>query len=416
MRRGLGYLFVMDEGTKLRWLSVVGIGEDGVEGLSPAARRAVEEAAIVFGGARHLSLASPLLKGEVRQWPKPFGTAPEAVAACRGQKVCVLASGDPFLHGIGATLAREIPIAEMAIYAAPSAFSLAAACLGWPLHEVVTLALHAAPLDLIRPHLQSGTRILALMADGEAPGALAALLCRHGFGASTMILLEALGGPRQSVRRMRADMFAVETVDPLNLVALDIAAAETALPLGLTPGRPDDLFEHDGQLTKREARALALAALAPRRGELLWDIGGGSGSIAIEWLLANPTLRAVTIERDEARAARIARNAKALGVPHLHVLHGTAPDALADLSSPGAIFVGGGCSAFVLESAEAALPRGGRLVVHAVTLETEALLLHRYSLIGGQLVRLDLSRATPVGTKTGWRPAMPLTQWTWIKP
>ena len=398
------------------WLSVVGIGEDGAEGLSPAARRAVDEAAIVFGGARHLSLASPLLKGEARPWPKPFGAAAQAVAACRGQKVCVLASGDPFLHGIGATLVREIPMAEMAVYPAPSAFSLAAARLGWALQDVVTLALHAAPLDLVRPHLHPGTRILALTGDEGAPADLAALLCRSGFGPSQLIVLESLGGPRQSVRRLRADAVAGAFFDPLALVAIEVVATAAACPIGLTPGRSDDLFEHDGQLTKREARALALAALAPLRGEMLWDIGGGSGSVAIEWMLANTSLRALTIERDEARAARIGRNAAALGVPHLRVIHGTAPEAMADLPPPDAVFVGGGCSAPVLDAAQAALPPGGRLVVHAVTLETEALLLQRRAAAGGQLLRVEFARAAPIGGKTGWRPAMPLTQWAWAKP
>jgi precorrin-6Y C5,15-methyltransferase (decarboxylating) len=400
-----------------RWLSIVGIGEDGIEGLSAAARREIAAAEVVFGGARHLALAAPLIAGAQTAWPSPFQDGIAAALACRGRRVCVLASGDPFLHGVGATLAAHVPPQEMQVLPAPSAFSLAAARLGWPLAEVVTLSLHGREVARIRPYLHPGARLLALTSDADGPTALAALLAGGGFGATTLTVLEALGGPHERMRVSRADGFALHDVQPLNLVALEVAADARARILPLTPGLDDALFESDGQLTKREVRAMTLAALAPRRGELLWDIGGGSGSVAIEWMLADASLRAVSIEQRADRAARIARNATAFGVPHLDVVEGTAPAALAGLPKPDAVFIGGGSGApGLIEAAMAALPAAGRLVINAVTLESEARLLACHAAHGGALTRIAIARAEPVGGVTGWRPAMPVTQWAWTKP
>lgn len=400
---------------KGRWLAIAGIGEDGVAGLSPAARKLVAEAEIVFGGRRHLALADALISGERRPWPSPF--AIDEVLARRGRRVCVLASGDPFLHGIGALLAEKVPAAEMVVMPAPSAFSLAAARLGWPLAEVTTLALHARPLDLLRPHLHPRARILALLADGEAPAMVAALLTEAGFGRSVVTVLEALGGPRERIRSAAAEDFALRDINPLNLVAVDVAAGAAARIIPRAPGLADDAFEHDGQITKRAMRALTLSALAPVPGELLWDIGAGSGSVAIEWMLAHPSLRAVAIEADAARAERVRRNARKLGVPDLVVEQGTAPAALSGLPRPEAIFIGGGASdAGVIDAAVAALAPGGRMVINAVTLATEALLLARYASMGGELTRIAIAHAEPIGTMTGFRPAMPVTQWRWVKP
>lgn len=400
-----------------RWLTLVGIGEDGLDGLSPAARAAVEAASVVFGGARHLALAGAAVKGEARAWPSPFARGIAEVLALRGRKVCVLASGDPFLHGVGATLARQVPADEMRAFPAPSAFSLAGARLGWPLAEVGCLTVHGRSLDLVRAHLHPGRRLLVLTSDGAGPGALARLLTESGFGGSHLTVLEALGGPRERVRRAPAEGFALNDIDPLNLVAIEVAAGEGARILARAPGLPDALFEHDGQLTKREIRAVTLSALSPRRGELLWDIGAGAGSIGIEWMLADPSLTAIGIEERPERAARARRNAAALGVPGLEIIEGRAPEALAGLAAPDAIFVGGGAGEpGVLEAALAALKPGGRLVVNAVTLETEALLIARHAALGGDLTRLSIARAVPVGGLTGWRPAMPVTQWSWTKP
>jgi precorrin-6Y C5,15-methyltransferase (decarboxylating) len=399
-----------------RWLSIVGIGEDGIDGLSSTARGLIEAAEIVFGGRRHLTLAAPLIRGAARPWPSPFDGAAEEVSLHRGRQVCVLASGDPFHYGVGAVLARHIDPREIIVLAAPSAFSLAAARLGWSLPETVLLSLHGRALDLIRPHLQPAARILALTSDGDAPAALVKLLAAIGFGASRVTVLENLGGPQESIRSATAADFDIGAIGPLNTLAIEVDAAPDARVIARSAGLPDHLFEHDGQITKREIRAMTLSSLSPRRGELLWDIGAGSGSIAIEWLLADPTMRAVAIERRADRAARIRRNAGALGVPGLEIVAGSAPASLASLPSPDAVFVGGGAGdAEAFDAAARALRSGGRLVVNAVTLETEASLIARHAALGGELIRIAISRAAPVGEKIGWRPAMPVTQWLWTK-
>lgn len=397
-----------------RWLSIVGIGEDGADGLSPAARAAVAGAEIVFGGARHLALARDLITGETRPWPSPF--ALDGVLAARGRRVCVLASGDPFLYGVGASLARHVPPQETAAFPAPSAFCLAAARLGWALQDADLISLHGRPLERLRPFLQDGARLLLLTSDGDGPREVAAYVATHGCGVSRLTVLEALGGPRERVRAVTAQAFDLADVADLNVVALEVSATPGAPLLPLAGGLADDLFEHDGQITKREVRALTLSSLAPRRGELLWDIGAGAGSIAIEWLLAHPSLAAVAIEADAGRAARIVRNASRLGVPQLKVVEGAAPLALAGMPAPDVIFIGGGASApGVLDAAIEALKPGGRLVANAVTLETEALLIGARARLGGDLTRIGIARAAPVKGMTGWRPAMPVTQWRWEK-
>ena len=399
------------------WLSIVGIGEDGLAGLGEAAKAAIADAELVFGGARHLELAGSIIAGEPQQWLSPFADSVAAVITAKGRKVCVLASGDPFHFGVGAPLSRHIDPSQMAVYPHPSAFSLAAGRLGWALQDVTSLSLHGRSLDLIRPHLHPAARILALTSDEQGPKALAELLTAAGFGISIITVLEALGGPKERVRSQVAMGFNLDDIDPLNICAVTVVALPGARVLPLTPGLDDGLFEHDGQITKREVRALTLAALAPRKGELLWDIGAGSGSVAIEWLLADPSLRAIAIEGNAERAERIGRNALAFGVPDLRRVVGTAPEALAGLEDPHAVFIGGGGSEpGVIDAAIAALRPGGRLVVNSVTLELEALLLERYVNLGGSLTRIEVARADAIGTMTGWRPAMPITQWVWSKP
>ncbi|WP_164924495.1 precorrin-6y C5,15-methyltransferase (decarboxylating) subunit CbiE [Sinorhizobium fredii] len=398
------------------WLTVIGIGEDGVAGLGDEAKRLIAAAPVVFGGVRHLELAASLIHGESEAWQSPFEKSVEAIVSRRGSPVVVLASGDPFLYGVGATLARRIDASEIRTIPAPSAFSLAASRLGWALQELATVSLHGRPLDLIRPHLQPGARILALTSDENGPNALAGLLGECGFGQSRLTVLEALGGERERVSRHLASSFTLEKVNALNLCAVEVVADGSARVLSLAGGRDDSLFEHDGQITKREVRALTLSALAPRKGELLWDIGAGSGSIAIEWMLADPAMRAIAVEASPERAARIGRNAARFGVPGLSVVEGQAPDALRGLARPDVIFIGGGGSETgVMEAAVAALPAGGRLVANAVTTEMEAVLIAHHARLGGSLVRIDIARAAPVGTMTGWRPAMPVTQWSWVK-
>jgi precorrin-6Y C5,15-methyltransferase (decarboxylating) len=397
-----------------RWLSIIGIGEDGLDGLSPAASRLLAQARFVVGGARHLALLPD--SGALRMvWPSPFDAGIEAVLARRGEAVCVLASGDPFLYGVGSTLSARIPVEEMVCLPAPSSLSLAAARLGWALQECEIVSLHGRPFERVVPHLRPGARLLVLTWDATTPEKLARCLTGRGFGAARLVLLEALGGPREAISEGRAEDFHRDSVDALNLVAIEIGDTSRAPYIPLTPGLPDDWFESDGQITKREIRALTLSALAPWPGARLWDIGAGSGSVAIEWMLAHPRNRALAIEERPDRAERITRNAAALGVPDLAVLTGTAPDLLADLPPPDAIFVGGG-GAEVIDAAWDLLPTGRRLVVNGVTLETQQSLIDRQARLGGDLLSISLARAEGLGAYRGWRPSMPIIQWRVTKP
>ncbi|WP_245496608.1 precorrin-6y C5,15-methyltransferase (decarboxylating) subunit CbiE [Lichenibacterium ramalinae] len=396
------------------WLTLVGIGEDGVDGLSRGARDALAQAALVVGGRRHLALAGPV-PGETLAWTSPMADTYPAILARRGTPVAVLASGDPFCHGVGGVLARHVPAAETRCFPQPSAFSLATARMGWAQQDCALVSLCGRPLETLVPALRPGARVVALSADAATPGRVAALLRERGFGAATVTVLEAMGGPRERVRAAGAEGFALDGIDPLNTLALAVAGPGRSL--SLVPGRPDALFDHDGQITKADIRAVTLARLAPLPGEVLWDVGAGSGSVAIEWMLAHPANRAHAVERHPDRAARIRHNAATLGVPDLSVVDGAAPAALAGLPRPDAIFVGGGATgAGVLDACAAALKPGGRLVVSAVTIETQALLIARFRRDGGRLATLSTAEADPVGSFHGWRPAMPVTHWTWIKP
>lgn len=405
-----------DHVTPNAWLSIVGIGEDGISGLGAQAKDAIASATVVFGGKRHIELAAPLISGEARPWSTPFDTAMHEVMTLRGTQVCVLASGDPFFFGVGVTLMRHAARQECRTYPAPSSFSLAASRLGWPLQDIETVSLHGRPIDLVRPLLHPGRRVLALTSDAQGPAALAQLLASSGFGPSRMTVLEALGGADEHLRSCTASDFSFDRVNDLNIVALEIRSDGLSRILPLAHGLDDSLFEHDGQITKREIRAVTLSALAPRRGELLWDVGAGSGSIGIEWMLAHPSMRAIAIEANADRAARIRRNSAAFGVPGLEIVEGSAPVALHGLAPPDAIFLGGGGSdPGVLEATIEHLKAGGRLVANAVTLEMEAILLAAHARHGGNLIRIQVSRAAAVGAMQGWKPAMPVTQWTWIK-
>jgi precorrin-6Y C5,15-methyltransferase (decarboxylating) len=398
-----------------RWLSIVGIGEDGIEGLSPVARKLVADAELVLGGKRHLALADSLIRGKRLSWPSPIGEALPEIAKHRGRPVAVLASGDPFHYGVGDMLLRAIPAEETLCLPQPSAFSLAASRLGWSLQDISLVSLHGRALEGIVRYLQPGAHVLALSWDATTPAMLAAFLVDRGLGGSSLTVLDHLGGPKERVRQATARAFDIDGVTALNTIALHVDAGPDARIVPLAPGLGDSLFEHDGQLTKREVRAVTLSALAPRQGELLWDIGLGAGSIAIEWLLRHPSLKAIGIEEGQERAARAARNAAALGAPDLAIVHGSAPDALADLPAPDAVFIGGGLSeARVFETAWQALKPGGRLVANAVSLASQARLIELFGEKGGELVRLDVSRAGKAGANGNvfvWRPAAPIVQW-----
>lgn len=400
-----------------RWLSIIGIGEDGRAGLTSTASGLIDAAELIVGGRRHLDLVGPT-RGEKVEWEKPLEATATTILARRGRPVAVLVSGDPFWFGAGVTLARAIPVEEMLVLPSVSSFSMAASRLGWALQDVTTLGLNMKGLTpLIRRYLHQGRRILALALNGDTPREVAAVLTASGFGQSEIIVMEALGGRRERVRRARAMDFDLSDVDPLNVIAVDVVASAEASPIPYSSGLPDRYFENDGQLTKREIRAVTLSSLRPGAGELLWDVGAGSGSIGIEWLLAHPSNKTIGIERDRERAARAMRNAATLGVPQLHVEMGPAPEALRGLPRPDAIFIGCGTGGGdVIAACWAALKGGGRIVVNAVTLESELALLAAHRAHGGTLLRLGVERAEPVGSRTTWRPALPIIQWIAEKP
>jgi len=400
--------------TMAPWLAIVGVGEDGLDGLSGAARALIMQAKLIVGGARHLALIGET-DAECLVWPSPIGDAIAAIAARRGAPTVVLGSGDPFFYGVGDLIARNFAREEIVALPSPSAFSLAASRLLWSQQDCALLSLNGRAFERLTPHLQPRARLIVLSWDETTPARVASHLVSLGMGGSRLHVLEHLGGPHERVREMRARDFAFDDVAALNTLAIEVEAAPGARAIPLTPGLPDEWFEHDGQITKRDIRAVTLAALAPRKGELLWDIGAGSGSVAIEWMLADPANRAIAVERDNERAARIARNAAALGVPGLEIVAGAAPQALSSLPAPDAIFVGGGGDAATLHAAWDALPAYGRIVVNAVTLETQALLATAYAEKGGDLVQLQIARARPVGRYRALEPALPVLQWRMVK-
>lgn len=392
----------------LSWLTVVGIGEDGYAGLGKQARRALLEAARIVGAPRQLQLLPPCLRAERLAWPSPFALEP--VMALRGQPVCVLASGDPMLYGVGASLARQVPAEQMLTLPAPSSCSLAAARLGWPLQDTAVLSLVARPLSGLITHLASGMRLLVLSNDGDSPAAIARLLCEHGYGPSSVRVLEHLGGPLERHYGDLAATWSAPRGADLNVVAIDCRAAPDAPRRSRAPGLPDHAYRHDGQLTKRDVRAVTLARLAPQPGELLWDVGAGCGSIGIEWMRTHPSCRALAIEADEGRQALIEHNREALGVAGLQLIRGRAPGALHGLEGADAIFIGGGVTRpGVFDACWAALKPGGRLVANAVTLQSEACLLQWRAQHGGELTRLHIAQAQPLGEFDTWRQALPIT-------
>lgn len=397
------------------WLTVVGIGEDGYKGLGKNARHALLHADQVFGGPRQLALLPACIRAERRAWPSPFSLNP--VLEQRGAEVCVLASGDPMLFGVGASLARVVAGEEMRVIPAPSSCSLAAARLGWALQDVAIVSVVARPLAALNAYVHHGVRILVLSNDGSSPAAIASLLRERGYGPSLMTVFEHLGGDAERQVNGLAGDWGNTEIAALNLVAIDCRADAATPRLTTLAGLPDSAFEHDGQLTKRDVRAMTLARLAPVPGELLWDVGAGCGSIGIEWMRAHPTCRTLAIEADEGRQQLIEFNRDALGVPGLQLVRGSAPDALHGLEQPDAIFIGGGVTRpGVLESCWEQLRSGGRLVANAVTLQSEAALMAWRELHGGELTRIQIAHAKPLGEFDTWRQALPITLLDVVKP
>lgn len=364
---------------------------------------ALAAAKVIFGGPRHLALVEAGARG--REWPVPFDVAP--VLACRGQAVVVLASGDPFWHGAGGSLVGHLRPAEWVSHPVPSVASRIANRLGWRLEGVACHGLHAAPFAQILPDLQDGARLICTLRDGAAVGALAAWLVTRGFGASILHVIEAEGGPRARHRSTGADGFALDAISAP--VAVAIEARGQGLPR--SPGLPETAFAHDGQITKSPIRALTIAALAPRPGKRLWDIGAGSGSVSVEWCLAGGVASAVEARGD--RVANIRANIETYGLgARMTVTQGEALAALAGLPPPDAVFAGGGLDAALLEALWQAMPPGTRLVANAVTLETEALMLAAQARLGGSLMRIEIANAAPLGQMRGWVAARPVVQWS----
>ncbi len=395
-----------------RWLTIIGLGEDGPEGLSPASLEALHAAEVIMGSERHLSLAKDI-DAERVTWPVPFEDGLPLLEGLRGRKVAVLASGDPFWFGAGSVIARRFAREEWRAIPGASVFSLAAARLGWPLERVACLGLHAAPLPRLRPHLAAGQRVIATVRDGAAVGELAAYLDGLDLGDTRMHVLEALGGPRERCREVAAGAYALE--DVVHPVAVAFEAAGSGTSLSAASGQPDDVFESDGQMTKRPIRAITLSALAPRPGERLWDIGSGSGSVAIEWLMTHASTQAVAIEMRADRAARIRKNARELGQDRLVVVEGQAPESLSELEVPDAVFVGGGLDRGLLDWIWGNLAPRTRVVANAVTLETTALLTEAQARFGGTLTQVELAEAAPVGRFRGWKAAYPVVQWRAVR-
>ncbi|XVU23855.1 precorrin-6y C5,15-methyltransferase (decarboxylating) subunit CbiE [Actinoplanes sp. CA-054009] len=386
-------------------VTVVGIGAGGWDDLSRTSRSALEEARVILGGSRQLDLLPSSVAATRVTWPSPLVPAlPGLFEEHAGPGVCVLASGDPMFHGIGATLVRVLGASRVRVLPHPSSVSLAAARMGWPLASVEVVSLVTAPVDVLRRSLNPGRRILVLSRDASTPASVASLLSSAGYASASLTVLSQLGGPAESASSDISD------IDPLNVIAIDCGDGP---PVSLAPGLPDSAYVSEGQLTKREVRAVTMSVLAPVPGGLLWDVGAGSGSIGIEWMRSHPSCRAIAIEPRDDRVGTITKNAAMLGVPGLRVVHGSAPSALEGLPAPDTIFIGGGLTRDgVLGACLAALKPGGRLVANAVTVESEAFLAAAYASHGGEMTRVAINRASPVGGFTGWRAMMPVTIWS----
>lgn len=400
-----------------QWLTLVGLDESGWAGLSEAAREAVQAAELLVGGERHLAHV-PVVAGQQRLvWPSPIQQGIDVIGDWAGRRVCVLASGDPFWFGIGATLARHFPPQQMRTLPGPSAFSLAASRLGWSLQQVQCCSVVAREPQRLVSRLAPGRRLLVLSEDGASPAVVARMLCAAGFGASRLVVMESLGGPEERISEGLARDWGESSWGALNTLAVECRLDEPGGGLSRAPGRDEAAFFHDGQISKREIRAVVMALLAPRGGERLWDLGSGSGAVAVEWLLADAGNSATVVDRREDRLSHAADNAAHYGVGPLECVAGDIVEVVPQLAAPDAIFIGGGASGDgVLDQCWQALPVGGRLVATAVTTEGEAALLAAHARYGGQLTRLSVDRSEPLGGFSGWRALRPITLWSAVRP
>lgn len=395
------------------WLHIVGIGEDGLDGLTPATRAVVEASEVILGGARHHTLTDRIDARRIA-WPSPFDALVGKLEELRGKRVVVLATGDPLWFSVGARIGKAFAPGEIVYHPQVSAFQLAAARMGWSMADVETLTVHGRPIEQMIAFIQPDARLLVLTTDGQTPAKIAAFLFERGFGDSQMVVMSDMGGEKEKRFEGVANDWAHE-VPPFNTLAIECIAAADAALLPRVPGLSDDLFQHDGTMTKREVRAITVAKLMPMRGALLWDIGTGCGSVAVEWMRAARYARAIGIEPRGDRRALAAANALALGVPRLELVEGHVPQALAGLEPPDGVFIGGGLSEETFAAAWSALKPIGRLVANAVTLESANLLAGLHARYGGDLVQLSVARAEPIGPRTGWRPLRPVTQWNLVK-
>ncbi|MBE7638138.1 precorrin-6y C5,15-methyltransferase (decarboxylating) subunit CbiE [Sneathiella sp. P13V-1] len=393
------------------WLYIIGVGDDGLERLSPKAKSALTSATLIIGGDRHLAM---LPENDTRprlSWPSPLMKLVNDVMDRRGEPTAILATGDPQHFGIGVTFAKRLPAEEISIFPASSAFSLAAAALCWDLTRVHQITLHGRPLDLIRSSLYPGAKLIALSDTGKTPADVATLLSDAGYGQSAMTVLEHMGGETEVIRtKMASEWIGATDIQDLNCIAIECVADDTAKPLPVIPGLPDDVFLHDGQLTKREIRSATLSALAPFPGMHLWDIGGGSGSIAIEWMRCHPLNTAICVETRNDRVQHILQNKVRLGTPLLKVIEGRAPDALKEQAPPDRVFIGGGLTSGVFDYCWEQLKPGGILAANTVTVEGEALAFKLNELYDGELTRLNFARAQKIGGFTSWKPSRQVTQ------
>jgi precorrin-6Y C5,15-methyltransferase (decarboxylating) len=402
--------------TNDKWLSIIGIGEDGLLGLDRVARSLLEGAEVIVGGDRHLAMLGENDPREKLVWTSPIEEAIAEIIRRRGQSVCILASGDPMCYGIGVTLSRHIPRNETIVIPAPSAFSLACARLGWSLMDVELLSLCGRDPNLVNAFLYENARLLILSANTQTPRIVVEILKNQGYSQSEIWVLERLGGEKERIYKGIAERWDEKEVADLNTIAVCCHRDLHTVSRSRLSGLPDNVYRHDGQLTKKEVRAITLAALAPLPGQLLWDVGAGCGSIGIEWMRSDRRCRAIAIEQNSERVNYIVDNAASLGVPNLQIVVGSAPDVLKDLPQPDTIFIGGGVTVpNLLETCWYVLPIGGRLVVNAVTVESEQKILQWQAEVGGELSRIAISRAEPLGKFLGWKASAPVTQWLGIK-